>query len=39
MVESGFASLPDQIREQSQQGNDAGWRDELEELKTFLEAA
>lgn len=39
LVESGFASLPDQIREQSQEGNDAGWRDELEELKTYLEAA
>jgi uncharacterized protein YndB with AHSA1/START domain len=39
LVESGFASLPDQIQEQSQQGNDAGWRDELEELKTYLEAA
>lgn len=39
LVESGFTSLPDQIREQSQQGNDAGWRDELEELKTYLEAA
>jgi uncharacterized protein YndB with AHSA1/START domain len=39
LVESGFAALPDQIREQSQRGNDAGWRDELEELKTYLEAA
>jgi len=39
LVESGFASLPGQIREQSQRGNDAGWRDELDELKTYLEAA
>jgi uncharacterized protein YndB with AHSA1/START domain len=39
LVETGFASLPDQIREQSQKGNDEGWRKELEELKTYLEAA
>ena len=39
LVESGFASLPDQIREWSQRENDAGWRDELEELKAYLEAA
>jgi uncharacterized protein YndB with AHSA1/START domain len=39
LVESGFAALPDQIAQQSQEGNDAGWRDELEELKTYLEAA
>ena len=34
LVES-WSRLPDQIRVQSQQGNDAGWRDELEELKTL----
>jgi uncharacterized protein YndB with AHSA1/START domain len=39
LVESGFASLPDQIARRSQEGNDAGWRDELEELRTYLEAA
>jgi uncharacterized protein YndB with AHSA1/START domain len=39
LVESGFASLPDQIAEQSQEGNDEGWRKELEELKAYLEAA
>ncbi|HEX5937555.1 MAG TPA: SRPBCC domain-containing protein [Actinomycetota bacterium] len=39
LVESGFASLADQIALQSLEGNDAGWRDELEELKAYLEAA
>jgi uncharacterized protein YndB with AHSA1/START domain len=39
LVESGFALLPDQIAQQSQEGNDEGWRKELEELKTYLEAA
>jgi uncharacterized protein YndB with AHSA1/START domain len=39
LVESGFSSLPDQIAQQSREGNDAGWRDELEELKTYLETA
>jgi uncharacterized protein YndB with AHSA1/START domain len=39
LVESGFASLPDQIARQSQHGNDAGWREELGELKAYLEAA
>jgi uncharacterized protein YndB with AHSA1/START domain len=39
LVETGFASLPDQTAEQSQRGNDEGWRKELEELKTYLEAA
>jgi uncharacterized protein YndB with AHSA1/START domain len=39
LVESGFASLPDQIAQQSQEGNDAGWTQELAELKTYLEAA
>jgi uncharacterized protein YndB with AHSA1/START domain len=39
LVESGFASLPDQIAQQSQEGNDEGWRKELEELTTYLEAA
>ena len=39
LVESGFASLPDQIETQSQKGNDEGWVHELQELKEFLEAA
>ena len=39
LVESGFASLPDQIEQRSQAGNDEGWSHELEELKGFVEAA
>jgi uncharacterized protein YndB with AHSA1/START domain len=39
LVESGFASLPDQIETQSQKGNDEGWGHELDELKEYLEAA
>jgi uncharacterized protein YndB with AHSA1/START domain len=39
LVESGFASLPDQIEQQSQAGNDEGWAQELGELKEYLEAA
>jgi uncharacterized protein YndB with AHSA1/START domain len=39
LVESGFASLPDQIETQSQEGNDEGWAQELQELKEYLEAA
>jgi uncharacterized protein YndB with AHSA1/START domain len=39
LVESGFASLPDQIAEQSHDGNAAGWAKELDELKAYLEAA
>jgi uncharacterized protein YndB with AHSA1/START domain len=39
LVESGFASLPDQIETQSQSGNDEGWAHELGELKEYLEAA
>jgi uncharacterized protein YndB with AHSA1/START domain len=39
LVESGFASLPDQIEQQSQKGNDEGWAHELQELKEYLEAA
>lgn len=39
LVETGFASLAEQTREQSQAGNDEGWRKELEELKSHLEAA
>jgi uncharacterized protein YndB with AHSA1/START domain len=39
LVESGFASLPDQHEYQSQSGNDEGWAHELQELKEFLEAA
>jgi uncharacterized protein YndB with AHSA1/START domain len=39
LVESGFSSLPDQIAQQSQEGNDAGWANELAELRAYLEAA
>ncbi len=39
LVESGFASLSDQIAQQSQEGNDAGWAKELAELQAYLEAA
>jgi hypothetical protein len=39
LVESGFASLPDQIETQSQKGNDVGRAHELRELKEYLEAA
>jgi uncharacterized protein YndB with AHSA1/START domain len=39
LVETGFAALPDQIAQQSREGNDAGWAGELDELKTYLEAA
>jgi uncharacterized protein YndB with AHSA1/START domain len=39
LIESGFAALPDQIYEQSFEGNTKGWGEELEELRAFLEAA
>jgi uncharacterized protein YndB with AHSA1/START domain len=39
LVESGFASLPDGIAQRSYDGNDAGWAQELEELRAYLEAA
>jgi uncharacterized protein YndB with AHSA1/START domain len=39
LVESGFASLPDQIEQQSHAGNAEGWAHELEELKEYVEAA
>lgn len=39
LVESGFASLPGRIYEQSYEGNDKGWVAELAELKAYLEAA
>jgi uncharacterized protein YndB with AHSA1/START domain len=39
LVESGFASLPDQIEQQSQSGNAQGWAHELQELKEYVEAA
>jgi len=38
LTESGFATLPDQIYEQSYEGNAKGWAEELEELRAFLEA-
>jgi uncharacterized protein YndB with AHSA1/START domain len=39
LVESGFASLPDQIWEQSYEGNSAGWAHELDELQAYLAGA
>lgn len=39
LTESGFASLPGQIHEQSYEGNLQGWTQELEELRVFLEAS
>jgi uncharacterized protein YndB with AHSA1/START domain len=39
LTESGFAALPDQARHHSYEGNDAGWREELEELAAHLAAA
>lgn len=39
LTERGFAGLPDQIHEQSYEGNAAGWASELEELRAVLEAA
>ena len=39
LVESGFASLPEQIAQRSREGNDAGWAEELDELKVYMEAA
>jgi uncharacterized protein YndB with AHSA1/START domain len=39
LTEVGFVALPDQIYEQSYEGNAKGWAEELEELRTFLEAA
>jgi uncharacterized protein YndB with AHSA1/START domain len=37
LTESGFAALPDQIHEQSYEGNAKGWGQELEELRAYLE--
>jgi uncharacterized protein YndB with AHSA1/START domain len=39
VTESGFAQLPDEWLEQSYQGNTEGWRAELGELVTYLDAA
>jgi uncharacterized protein YndB with AHSA1/START domain len=39
VTESGFAQLPDEWLESSYQGNVAGWRAELDELVTYLNAA
>jgi uncharacterized protein YndB with AHSA1/START domain len=39
LVESGFASLPAQIHQQSWEGNDRGWDEELAELRAYVEAA
>jgi uncharacterized protein YndB with AHSA1/START domain len=39
LTERGFASLPDQIHEQSYEGNAKGWSAELEELKAFMEGS
>jgi uncharacterized protein YndB with AHSA1/START domain len=37
--ESGFASLPEDVREAVYQENDHGWRAELEELRVYLAEA
>jgi uncharacterized protein YndB with AHSA1/START domain len=37
--ESGFAQLPDEWLEASYQGNTQGWRSELAELVSYLDAA
>jgi uncharacterized protein YndB with AHSA1/START domain len=39
VTESGFAQLPDEWLESSYQGNVEGWRAELDELMTYLDAA
>jgi uncharacterized protein YndB with AHSA1/START domain len=39
VTESGFAQLPDEWLEASYQGNTEGWRSELAELVTYLDAA
>jgi uncharacterized protein YndB with AHSA1/START domain len=39
LTERGFASLPDQIHEQSFEGNLKGWGQELEELRALVETA
>jgi uncharacterized protein YndB with AHSA1/START domain len=39
LVESGFASLPDEIRRQSYEGNSTGWAHELGELQAYLAGA
>jgi uncharacterized protein YndB with AHSA1/START domain len=36
VTEEGFTALPDQIHEQSYEGNATGWASELEELRTLL---
>jgi uncharacterized protein YndB with AHSA1/START domain len=38
LTERGFAALPDQIHQQSYEGNLEGWGKELEELRAFLES-
>jgi len=39
VTESGFAQLPDAWLETTYQGNSEGWRSELAELVTYLDAA
>jgi uncharacterized protein YndB with AHSA1/START domain len=39
VTESGFAQLPDEWLEPTYQGNVEGWRSELDELATYLNAA
>lgn len=38
VVESGFASFPEAIRDKHVHENTIGWKSELEELATYLEA-
>jgi uncharacterized protein YndB with AHSA1/START domain len=37
LTESGFATLPTEIRGQAYEGNTKGWSEELEELRVHLE--
>jgi uncharacterized protein YndB with AHSA1/START domain len=39
VVESGFAQLPDDVYHKAFDGNTDGWRSELGELVTYLDAA
>jgi uncharacterized protein YndB with AHSA1/START domain len=39
LIESGFASLPDQIHEQSYESNAKGWAEELAELQAYVEGS
>ena len=38
VVESGFAALPDDIRENALRDNTQGWDEQIENIRTYLEA-